>query len=349
VEKTVKYRKLNVSKSIKIEKAYRYSSDVRKVNNSSQGRIEVTRSARGVSGVESSRNKHHSRLCSKSKTGNSLSVSCISTKGKKNPLKDLQAIWDAKTITSYRHTDFEYGCTIISKLNKQQLGGTTFRRNSNSCWELELATKKESLEVSFCEDFLVFRIDVKSPQKRTLEIAFMHWSRKLRMTMNTGREDFNDYFPVDLRAGRFEKKRTNISTLKLISKFNDDFVSETLKRLTPIKNAVHQAVIDKYKKFVMAMKPFISISALIRTIWCFAATPAVLGTRIMCELRDRLIVAFKQKEFDVLKLSPALEKFRERALNDLVQGEEADSWVSKACGRVGAFEKVLANERKFRK
>jgi len=273
----------------------------------------------------------------------------ISTKGNKNPLKDLEVEWVARTITSYRHTEYHYGCSIIAKANKQLLGGTTFRRYSNSCWELELTTKKEALEVRFGEDFMVIRIDVKSPQKKTFEISFMSWSQKLRITMNTGREDFDDYFPIDLKTSRFTQKKPNVSTLKLISKFNEAFVSEALRRLTPIQFAVHQAVIDEYKKFAKSMKPFISIVALVRTIWCYAATPAVLGTRAMCELRERLSGAFRPNGFKVVTLAPALGKFCKRALDDLVQGDEACTWVAKACQRVGDFQKVLANEAGLRK
>lgn len=296
-------------------------------------------------------NRNRSKWASSS--SKAASVLClpneISTNGNKNPLKDLEVKWVAKTITSYRHTEYQYGCSIIAKANKQVLGGTTFRRYSNSCWELELATKKEALEVRFGDDFLVFRVDVKSPQKRTLEIGFMHWSQKVRITMNTGREDFDDYFPVDLKTSRFQQKKPKVSTLKLISKFNEAFVSEALRRLTPIQNAVHQAVIDEYKKFLKSMKPFISIVALVRTIWCYAATPAVLGTRAMCELRDRLCGAFRPDGFQVVTLAPALGKFCKRALVDLVQGDEACTWVAKACQRVGDFERVLANEAGLRK
>jgi len=268
----------------------------------------------------------------------------ISTKGNRDPLKDLEVEWVAKTITSYRHTEYHYGCSIIAKANKQWLGGTSFRRYSNSCWELELTTKKEALEVRFGDDFMVIRVDVKSPQKKTFEIGFMHWSQKLRITMNTGREDFDDYFPIDLKTSRFEQKKPNVSTLKLISKFNEAFISEALRRLTPMQFAVHQAVIDEYKKFAKSMKPFITIVALVRTIWCYAATPAVLGTRAMCELRERLIGAFRPNGFEVVTLAPTLGKFCKRALDDLVQGDEACSWVAKACQRVGDFQKVLANE-----
>jgi len=301
--------------------------------------------------VIESQNRHRSKRSSLPKVGASLlSVPCeISTKGKKNPLKDLQVDWFANEITSHRHTDYKYGCRVISKANKQELGGMTFSRNSNSCWELELTSKTEALEVSFCEDFLVFRVKEKAPHKRTLEIGFMHWCQKVRITMDTGRNEFNDFFPIDLQTSRFKVKKAHVSTLKLISKFNEAFVSSALTRLTSIQNAVHQAVIDEYKKFVETLKPFISIAPLVRTIWCFAATPAVLGTRAMCELRDRISRAFSPDGFNVVTLAPALGKFRGRALEDLVQGAEADLWVAKACKRVGDFEKVLANEAGLRK
>jgi len=292
-------------------------------------------------------NRNRSKWASSSSKAASSVLSLpkeISTKGNKNPLKGLEVKWVAKTITSHRHTEYHYGCSIIAKANKQVLGGTTFRRYSNSCWDLELATKKEALEVRFGADFLVIRVDVKSPQKRAFEISFMHWSQKVRITMNTGREDFDDFFPVDLKTNRFEQKKPNVPTLKLISKFNDAFVSDALRRLNPIQNAVHQAVIDEYKKFLKSMKPFLSIVALVRTIWCYAATPAILGTRALCELRDRLSGSFKPNGFKVVTLAPTLGKFCKRALDDLVQEDEACTWVAKACQRVADFQRVLANE-----
>jgi len=69
----------------------------------------------------------------------------------------------------------------------------------------------------------------------------------------------------------------------------------------------------------------------------------VLCARVMCELRDG-VSAFDEPGFNILALGPVLTKFRKRAREDLVMGDDLSAWVSKGCSRIECFEKILMNE-----
>lgn len=250
--------------------------------------------------------------------------------------------WWKNSTQNNDHIDFHYGVSLVCKESKQIAGEVTFDRNSNSVWEMELASKVAALEITFGEDFLVLRVNVETPIKRSFEIRFMHWSQMVRTMLNTGYKDRVDSFPVSFKTWRF-LKRKKVPAVVSMRNLKTAFVHKTLMELLPIKTAVHHAVVGKYRRFYKVMKVFFPVGTVIRLIWCFASEPAVLCTRLMCELRDGVIAAFDEKlGFDILALGPVLTKFRERALNDLVT--ENETWVSKGSSSIESFEKILKNE-----
>jgi len=250
--------------------------------------------------------------------------------------------WWQNSSTNGTHTDFHYGVSLISKDTKQVIGEVTFDRNAKAVWELELASDAASLEITFGEDFLVLRVNVEDTTKRSFEIRFMHWSKMVRTTLISGDEEHEDSFSVNLKTLRFKKKK-NVAAVVLMQKLNTAFVWDTLKDLHPVQSA-HRAVFCKYKRFSETLKTFLPEPKVIKKIWCFAISPAVMGARTMCELRKGVIAAFDESGFNIVTLGPVLTIFRKRALEDLVMGNDFAPWVSKACSKIECFEKILKNE-----
>lgn len=168
----------------------------------------------------------------------------------------------------------------------------------------------------------------------------MGWCSKIRFNLDCGGEEIDDYFEVNFsNAQHFASERFKAT----VRPFTHPFIYKSLRQLKPMHKLVHQAVIEEYKKFVSAVKGVIPIQGLIRTLWCFAATPAFLATRAMCELHDGFTKSFPNPDdrFGFLEFTPALQQFRERLSRDLVTGDEHSTWVGNACKRVANFEKVM--------
>jgi len=257
-------------------------------------------------------------------------------------LNNCSIKWWENTTNKNNHVDFHYGVSLLCKDSQQVVGEVSFDRNSNSVWEMELASKSAGLEITFGEDFFVLRINVESPMKRSFEIRFMHWSQMIRTMLNNGYKERVDSFPVSFKKWRF-LKRKKIAPVTSMKNLNTGFVHKTLLELLPIQTAVHRATIAKYKSFSRNLKDFLPDTAAIKLIWSYASGPAVLCTRLMCEIRNAVIAAFDEKlGFDILTLGAVLRKFRERALNDLVI--ENETWVSNGCSSIETFEKILKNE-----
>jgi len=275
----------------------------------------------------------------------SLRSSTSRKRRKANPRKFARynVKWWQNSTSNENHTDFHYGVSLISKDTKQVVGEVTFDRNAKAVWELELASNVAALELTFGEDFLVLRVNVEDTTKRSFEIRFMHWSKMVQTTLISGDEEHENTFPVNLKTLRFSKKN-NLAAVMVMQKLNTAFVWETLKDLHPVESAVHRAVISKYKRFVETLKPFLPDTKVIKNIWCFAISPAVMSARTMCELRKGVIAAFDVSGFNVLALGPVLTIFRKRVLDDLVMGNDLDAWVCKACSKIECFEKILKNE-----
>jgi len=88
--------------------------------------------------------------------------------------------WFKRTETALRHTDHHYGAEIREP-NGKEVGSVVMRKLSNRCWEFELQSNLDTIEVNFGEDYLQLKIARK--KQDAITISFLHWCRKVRLLM----------------------------------------------------------------------------------------------------------------------------------------------------------------------